>query len=74
MITFSGNPGNAVFSEIPKLVFAPGAISMLYPAFLTIYPSPVDSCISFAKMAAKYFNNAEIIELHHNQKKDANFE
>ena len=25
----------------------------------------------FAKMAAKYFNNAEIIELHHNQKKDA---
>jgi 4-hydroxy-tetrahydrodipicolinate reductase len=25
----------------------------------------------FAKSAAKYFNNAEIIELHHNQKKDA---
>ena len=25
----------------------------------------------FAKMAAKYFNNAEIVELHHNQKKDA---
>lgn len=25
----------------------------------------------FAKMAAKYFSNAEIIELHHNQKKDA---
>lgn len=25
----------------------------------------------FAKMAAKYFDNAEIIELHHNQKKDA---
>lgn len=25
----------------------------------------------FSKMAAKYFNNAEIIELHHNQKKDA---
>jgi 4-hydroxy-tetrahydrodipicolinate reductase len=25
----------------------------------------------FAKMASKYFNNAEIIELHHNQKKDA---
>lgn len=25
----------------------------------------------FAKLAAKYFNNAEIIELHHNQKKDA---
>lgn len=25
----------------------------------------------FAKKAAKYFNNAEIIELHHNQKKDA---
>lgn len=25
----------------------------------------------FAKEAAKYFNNAEIIELHHNQKKDA---
>ena len=25
----------------------------------------------FAQMAAKYFNNAEIIELHHNQKKDA---
>lgn len=25
----------------------------------------------FAKTAAKYFNNAEIIELHHNQKKDA---
>ena len=25
----------------------------------------------FAKQAAKYFNNAEIIELHHNQKKDA---
>lgn len=27
--------------------------------------------MKFAKMAAKYFNNAEIIELHHNQKKDA---
>ena len=25
----------------------------------------------FAQMAAKYFDNAEIIELHHNQKKDA---
>ena len=25
----------------------------------------------FAKLAAKYFDNAEIIELHHNQKKDA---
>ena len=25
----------------------------------------------FSEMAAKYFNNAEIIELHHNQKKDA---
>ena len=25
----------------------------------------------FAKQAAKYFDNAEIIELHHNQKKDA---
>ena len=25
----------------------------------------------FAKTAAKYFDNAEIIELHHNQKKDA---
>ena len=25
----------------------------------------------FAKQAAKYFNNAEIIELHHNQKKDS---
>lgn len=25
----------------------------------------------FAKQAAKYFNNAEIIELHHNRKKDA---
>ena len=25
----------------------------------------------FSKMAAKYFENAEIIELHHNQKKDA---
>ena len=27
--------------------------------------------MKFAKMAAKYFDNAEIIELHHNQKKDA---
>ena len=27
--------------------------------------------MKFAKLAAKYFNNAEIIELHHNQKKDA---
>ena len=27
--------------------------------------------MKFAKMAASYFNNAEIIELHHNQKKDA---
>ena len=25
----------------------------------------------FARQAAKYFDNAEIIELHHNQKKDA---
>ena len=27
--------------------------------------------MNFAKQAAKYFDNAEIIELHHNQKKDA---
>ena len=27
--------------------------------------------MKFAQMAAKYFNNAEIIEFHHNQKKDA---
>ena len=27
--------------------------------------------MKFAKLAAAYFNNAEIIELHHNQKKDA---
>lgn len=27
--------------------------------------------MKFSKMAAKYFDNAEIIELHHNQKKDA---
>ena len=27
--------------------------------------------MKFAKMAAEFFNNAEIIELHHNQKKDA---
>ena len=27
--------------------------------------------MKFSQMAAKYFNNAEIIELHHNQKKDA---
>lgn len=27
--------------------------------------------MKFAKIAAKYFENAEIIELHHNQKKDA---
>ena len=27
--------------------------------------------MEFAKKAAKYFDNAEIIELHHNQKKDA---
>ena len=27
--------------------------------------------MKFAQMASRYFNNAEIIELHHNQKKDA---
>ena len=27
--------------------------------------------MEFAKKASKYFDNAEIIELHHNQKKDA---
>src|SRR5574344_1797247 len=27
--------------------------------------------MEFASKAAKYFDNAEIIELHHNQKKDA---
>ena len=27
--------------------------------------------MKFAQIAAKYFNNAEIIEMHHNQKKDA---
>ena len=27
--------------------------------------------MKFAQIASKYFNNAEIIELHHNQKKDA---
>ena len=27
--------------------------------------------MKFAQVAAKYFNNAEIIEMHHNQKKDA---
>ena len=27
--------------------------------------------MKFAQMASKYFNNAEILEFHHNRKKDA---
>ncbi len=53
--------------ELKKLSEEKGVGCFIAPNFST----GAVLMMKFAKMAAKYFNNAEIIELHHNQKKDA---
>ncbi len=54
-------------SELKMLSTSKGVSCLIAPNFST----GAVLMMKFAKEAAKYFNNAEIIELHHNQKKDA---
>ena len=53
--------------ELKELTQAKGLGCLIAPNFST----GAVLMMMFAKQAAKYFDNAEIIELHHNQKKDA---
>lgn len=53
--------------ELKKLSAAKSVACLIAPNFST----GAVLLMKFAKMASKYFDNAEIIELHHNQKKDA---
>lgn len=53
--------------ELKKLSEKQGLGCLIAPNFST----GAVLMMKFAQMAAKYFDNAEIIELHHNQKKDA---
>lgn len=54
-------------SELSRLSQSEGLGCLIAPNFST----GAVLMMKFAQMAAKYFDNAEIIELHHNQKKDA---
>lgn len=54
-------------SELKNLSQKEGVGCLIAPNFST----GAVLMMKFAQMAAKYFDNAEIIELHHNQKKDA---
>lgn len=54
-------------SELKKISEEKGLGCLIAPNFST----GAVLMMMFAKQAAKYFDNAEIIELHHNQKKDA---
>ena len=53
--------------ELKELAQTKGLGCLIAPNFST----GAVLMMMFAKQAAKYFDNAEIIELHHNQKKDA---
>lgn len=53
--------------ELKKISQEKGVSCLIAPNFTT----GAVLMMMFAKQAAKYFNNAEIIEFHHNQKKDA---
>lgn len=57
----------AEISQISKLSKENNTACLIAPNFST----GAVLLMMFAKQAAKYFNNAEIIELHHNCKKDA---
>ena len=54
-------------AELKKLSEEKAVACLIAPNFST----GAVLLMKFAQMAAKYFDNAEIIELHHNQKKDA---
>lgn len=58
---------DAQIEELNALSQAKGLGCLIAPNFST----GAILMMMFAKQAAKYFDNAEIIELHHNQKKDA---
>ena len=53
--------------ELKNLTYENHVSTLIAPNFST----GAVLLMMFSKMAAKYFDNAEIIELHHNQKKDA---
>jgi len=54
-------------AELKRMAESKGLGCLIAPNFST----GAVLMMMFAKQAAKYFDNAEIIELHHNQKKDA---
>ena len=57
----------AEIDELKNLAQKTGLGCLIAPNFST----GAVLMMKFAQMASKYFDNAEIIELHHNQKKDA---
>lgn len=59
--------GDEQIEDLKKLSQEKGVSCLIAPNFTT----GAVLMMMFAKEAAKYFDNAEIIELHHNQKKDA---
>lgn len=59
--------GDEQISELKKLSEENKTLCIIAPNFST----GAVLMMMFAKTAAKYFDNAEIIEMHHNQKKDA---
>lgn len=58
---------DAQIDELKKLSSEKGVSCLIAPNFTT----GALLMMMFAKQASKFFDNAEIIELHHNQKKDA---
>lgn len=58
---------DAQIAELQKLSKEKNVACLIAPNFST----GAVLMMKFAEMASKYFQNAEIIELHHNQKKDA---
>lgn len=58
---------DAQIAELKNLAESKGLGCLIAPNFST----GAILMMMFAQQAAKYFDNAEIIELHHNQKKDA---
>ena len=66
VIGTTGLPDTQI-SELEKLSESKKTACFIAPNFST----GAVLMMMFAKSAAKYFDNAEIIELHHNQKKDA---
>ena len=67
MVVGTTGLSDSQIAELKKLSEERNVACLIAPNFST----GAVLLMKFAQMASKYFNNAEIIELHHNQKKDA---